>query len=245
MGEVKLMTAWWIAPVLIIISAFVFRYCMKGYSYIAHLLSMAAAFTVIYTVCPSELCRIITFLIIAGTTLFIGFEIPVILYAHTDNDCKRKYLIVLGAEVIGSKPSRSLQYRIHAAKQYLERFSESTAILSGGNGPNEDVSEASCMYEHLRDAGVSAERMIKEENSSSTRENLSLSFDIIRSLGDEPDGNVAILSSSYHLYRAKKTALSMNVRAAGVACYPGNPILAANFFIREALGVARLLIFGR
>ncbi|MCR4606225.1 MAG: YdcF family protein [Oscillospiraceae bacterium] len=239
------MTVWWITPALLIISAFVFRYCMKGYSYIAHLLSMAAAFTVIYTVCPSELCRIITFLIIGGTALFIGFEIPVILYAHTDNDCKRKYLIVLGAEVIGSKPSRSLQYRIDAAKHYLERFTESTAILSGGNGPNEDMSEASCMFEHLRDYGIAPNRMIKEEYSSSTRENLSLSFDIIRSLGDEPDGNVAILSSSYHLYRAKKTALSMNVRATGVAGYPGNPVLAANFFIREALGVARLLILGR
>ena len=76
-------------------------------------------------------------------------------------------------------------------------------------------------------------------------ENLSFSFDIIRSLGDEPDGSTAILSSSYHLYRAKKIARSMHVSSAGVAGYPGNPILAANFFIREALGVARLTIFGR
>ncbi len=239
------MTSWWIAPILLIISAFVFRYCMKGYSYIAHLLSLASALIVVYHICSPELCRTVTLLLIAGTALFIVFEIPVILNAHTDSDCGRKYIIVLGAEVIGSKPSRSLRYRIEAAKNYLGQFPESTAILSGGKGSNEDITEASCMFEQLCAAGIAPERMIREEKSSSTMENLSFSFDIIRSLGDEPDGSTAILSSSYHLYRAKKIARSMHVSSAGVAGYPGNPILAANFFIREALGVARLTIFGR
>ncbi len=238
------MTAWWIAPVLLIMAAFVFRYCMKGYSYIAHTLSLAAALTVIYRVCSPELCRTLTWLLIAGTALFVIFEIPVILNAHTDSDCERKYLIVLGAEVIGSTPSRSLRYRPEAAQAWLERFPESTAILSGGKGDHEDIAEAQCMFEQLS-AVIDPKRLVIEDKSTSTRENLSNSFDIIRSLGDEPDGNTAILSSSYHLFRAKRIARSMNVRAQGVACYPGNPILAANFFIREALGTARLIIFGR
>ncbi|MBQ6372457.1 MAG: YdcF family protein [Oscillospiraceae bacterium] len=239
------MTSWWIPPLLLILSAFVFRYCMKGYSYIAHLLSLAAALIAVYHVCSPAVCRAMTFLLGIGVLLFIVFEIPVVLNAHTDSDCERKYLIVLGAEVIGSKPSRSLCYRIEAAKRYLEQYPESTAIVSGGRGEHEDISEASCMFEQLCAAGMSPERMIREETSSSTVENLAFSFDIIRSLGDEPDGSTAILSSSYHLCRAKKIARSMNVCAAGVACYPGNPVLAANFFIREALGVARLYVLGR
>ena len=239
------MTQWWIAPGLLIITAFVFRYFMKGYSYIAHTLSLAAALTVIYNVCSPALCRIITILLIAGAAFFILFEIPVVLGSHTDRDCGRKYLIVLGAEVIGSKPSRSLRYRLEAAKRYLDSYPESIAIVSGGKGANEDISEARCMYEQLCSAGIDPERVIMEDRAVSTMENLSFSFDIIRSLGDDPDGNTAILSSSYHLFRAKKLARSMNVRAAGVASYPGNPVFAANFYIREAFGVARLLMLGR
>ena len=239
------MSAWWLPPAFLIMAAFVFRYCMKGYSYIAHLLSLAAALIAVYHVCSPAVCRAMTFLLGIGVLLFIAFEIPVVLNAHTDSDCERKYLIVLGAEVIGSKPSRSLCYRIEAAKRYLEQYPESTAIVSGGRGDHEDISEAGCMYAGLCSAGISPERLITEDRSSSTMENLSFSFNIIRSLGDEPDGNTAILSSSYHLCRAKKIARSMGVRAAGVASYPGNPILAANFFIREALGVARLTLFKR
>ena len=236
---------WWVSPLLLLLSAVVFRYFMKGYSYIAHLLTLCALLIVLYRYMPQNACRILTGLLIAGAALFTVFEIPVLLHSHTDRDCERKYLIVLGAEVIGTRPSRSLRYRLEAARRYLERFPESIAIVSGGRGRNEEISEAQCMYEQLCAAGIRPDRLIMEDKAVSTMENLSYSFDIIRSLGDDPDGNTAILSSSYHLFRAKKMARTLGVRAAGVACYPGNPILAANFYIREAFGVAHLLILGR
>lgn len=239
------MTVWWLSPLLLLVMAVVFRYFMKGYSYIAHLLVLTALLLVLYRVLPADHCHVLTVLLMIGAAVFILFEIPVVMHSHTDRDCKRKYLIVLGAEVIGSAPSRSLRYRLEAAKRYLDRFPDSIAIVSGGKGVNEQISEASCMSAELIRAGVAPERIIAEDKSSSTEENLSFSFAIIRGLNDEPDGNTAILSSSYHLCRAKRLALRMHVHAAGVAAYPGNPILAANFFIREAFGVARLMLFGR
>lgn len=234
---------WWFSPFLLLVTAVVFRYFMKGYSYIAHLLTLSAALLVFYRFLPQSGSRVLSWLLLAGAVLFTAFEIPVLLHAHTDRDCGRKYLIVLGAEVIGTRPSRSLRYRLEAAQDYLGRFPESFAVVSGGRGRNEEISEAQCMFEQLCAAGISPERIFTEEKAVSTMENLSLSFDIIRSRGDDPDGNTAILSSSYHLFRAKRMARTLNVRAAGVACYPGNPILAANFFIREAFGVAHLLLF--
>ena len=237
--------SWWAAPVLLILMAVVFRYFMKGYSYIAHLLTLSALLIVLYRCLPQGASRVLTWILIAGAVLFTVFETPVLLHSRTDRDCGRKYLIVLGAEVIGTRPSRSLRYRLEAAQRYLERFPESVAIVSGGRGRNEDISEAQCMFAQLCAAGISPGRIITEEKAESTMENLSFSFDLIRSLGEEPDGNTAILSSSYHIFRAKKMARSLKVRAAGVACYPGNPLLAVNFFIREAFGVAHLLLFGR
>ena len=239
------MTLWWLSPLLLIMAAAVFRYFMKGYSYIAHILTLSALLIVLYRFLPPVPSRVLTAVLIAGAAAFTVFEIPVTVNSKTDRDCGRKYLIVLGAEVIGSKPSRSLRYRIEAAKRYLDSYPESIAIVSGGKGANEEISEARCMYEQLCSADIDPERVIMEDRAVSTMENLSFSFDIIRSLGDDPDGNTAILSSSYHLFRAKKLARSMDVRAAGVASYPGNPVLAANFFIREAFGVARLIILGR
>ena len=148
------MTVWWLAPSMLIIIAFAFRYFMKGYSYIAHLLSLIAVLTVVRNFLSPALFRIIIVLLISGTVLFTLFEIPVIANAHTDRDCGKKYLIVLGAEVVGSKPSRSLRYRLDAAKHYLERFPESIAIVRGGQGEHEEITEASCMYDQLISAGI-------------------------------------------------------------------------------------------
>ena len=100
------------------------------------------------------------------------------------------------------------------------------------------------MYEWLVEKGVAPGRIIMEPKATSTMENLEYSFEIIRQLGDEPDGHVTILSSNYHLYRAKQMAKMQGVDAAGFACAPGNPFLALNYFIREAFGVTHLWVFG-
>ena len=128
---------WWLSPFLLLVTAVVYRYFMKGYSYIAHLLTLCAMLIALYRYLPPGACRVLTWLLIAGAVLFTAFEIPVLLHSHTDRNCCRKYLIVLGAEVIGTRPSRSLRYRLEAAQAYLERFPESIAVVSGGRGRNE------------------------------------------------------------------------------------------------------------
>ena len=80
--------------------------------------------------------------------------------------------------------------------------------------------------------------------ATSTKENLEYSFEIIRQLGDEPEGNVAILSSPYHLFRAKSMARRLGVEPVGVAGGWDYPLLTVNYFIREAFGVTHLWVFG-
>ena len=112
-------------------------------------------------------------------------------------DLERKYLVVLGAAVHGSTPSLSMTHRLEGALDYLEAYPESTAIVSGGQGVGEDISEAQAMYDWLTAHGVAPERVIMENKSTSTMENLEFSYNIIRERGDEPAGNVAIVSSGY------------------------------------------------
>ena len=219
------------------------RFGLHGYSYLAHLSALTAASILLYAFLPRPFRLIWTLLLAAGALFFLLLEIPVIRGSRTDADPGRKYLVVLGAEVLGTLPSRSLNYRLQAARAYLEQYPESIAVVSGGKGDEEDISEAECMARVLTEAGIDPARIRREDRSRSTLENLSFSFDLIQAEGDDPDGNTAILSSSYHLCRAKRMAAALGVRAAGVAAFPGNPFLAANFFIREAFGLLHLMLF--
>ena len=98
------------------------------------------------------------------------------------------------------------------------------------------------MCDWLVARGISPDRLIVEPEATDTRENLELSFDIIRGLGYDPSGCTAVVSSSYHLYRAKLLAQQLGVEVAGIAANPGNPLVALNYFIREAPAVWKELL---
>ena len=87
-------------------------------------------------------------------------------------------------------------------------------------------------------------RIIVEDKAISTMENLEFSFKLIREAGGEPDGNVAIVTSEYHLCRAKLMAEELGVEAWGVAGHTTWPTLMLNYFIREAFAVTYYRIFG-
>ena len=180
-----------------------------------------------------------------GFAYFCFVEYFIIKNARTDRDPGRDYLIVLGAAVYKDQPSLTLVRRLEGALDYLETYPDSVAIVSGGMGRGETVTEAQAMYDWLVAAGVDPARVLTEPKASSTEENLKFSFDIIRSRGDEPAGKVAIVSSAYHLYRAKCLAAKLGVPdAAGVAAPWGYFFVMLNYFIREAFGVTHLWVFG-
>ena len=152
---------------------------------------------------------------------------------------------MLGAAVYGDRPSLTLVRRLEGALDYLNRYPDSVAVVSGGMGPGETVTEGQAMFDWLVARGVAPERVLIEDRATSTRENLEFSFDIIRSRGDEPSGNVAIVSSAYHLYRAKCMAEKLGIAdPAGVAAPWGYFFVMLNYFIREAFGVTHLWVFG-
>ena len=164
--------------------------------------------------------------------------------ARTDKDAERDYLVVLGAAVYGDRPSLTLVRRLEGARDYLNACPDAVAIVSGGMGPGETVTEAQAMHDWLIEHGIPEERVLMEPEATSTLVNLSKSYDIIRSRGDEPDGKVAIVSSAYHLYRAKLISRSLGVEAAGVAAPWGYFFVMLNYFIREAFGVTKLWLLG-
>lgn len=122
-------------------------------------------------------------------------------------------VVVLGAQVRPTgKPSAILRGRINAAEQYLNTHPQSKAVLSGGQGTDEVTSEAECMYRTLTEGGISAERLIMEEKSKTTEENLRFSYDIIKNNGElSPD--IAITTDGFHQLRAKIIAWKLGIKA--------------------------------
>ena len=86
---------------------------------------------------------------------------------------KYKYVIVLGAKVKrGAIPSKALAFRLNAALDYAKQYPDIQIIVSGGQGPDEDATEASVMKQYLIDRGFPESQIIVEDQSTSTYENL-------------------------------------------------------------------------
>ena len=237
---------WLAVPAGLTSFALLLRFLLRGYNWWAYALLFAAALIVLHRFLPVALWRIVVALTCVGLAYFCFVESFVIKNARTDPDPKRDYLIVLGAAVYGDQPSLTLIRRLEGAADYLERYPESVAIVSGGKGPGETVTEAQAMYDWLVNAGFDPDRVLMEPKSTSTEEHLENSLASIRARGDDPAGKVAIVSSAYHLYRAKTMARNLGVPdAAGVAAPWGYFFVMLNYFIREAFGVTHLWVFGR
>ncbi|MCR5791988.1 MAG: YdcF family protein [Lachnospiraceae bacterium] len=118
-------------------------------------------------------------------------------------------LLVLGCQVKGTNPSLMLTERLETAKKYLDEHENAVCILSGGQGEDEGISEAECMYRYLTEHGISKERLIKEARSTSTRENIQYSKDIMQKqkLGNK----VAIVTNEFHEYRAFQIAKKQGI----------------------------------
>lgn len=239
------MRAWInISIVLFLIGSSFILFRMKGYLYITAVCYLAAVSIVVYHIAPDTLKRVFFVLLGVGLVYFLTVEFLVVGQCRGDNNGARSHLIVLGAAVKGDQPSLSLTHRIEAAESYLTSYPESKAVLSGGQGDDEMISEAQCMFNVLTSHGIDPDRLILEDKSTSTKENLNYSKELILEDGGKLD-DVAIVSSPYHLYRAKTMAADSGfVNIAGVACVHGYPIYSLGMYIREAFGITHLWIFG-
>lgn len=234
--------------VLFLAAAAVFAFALVGYAFSALTCAGIAAVLLLYELFSRRGWRapalVLTVLLCAGTVFFAVLEVPVIRAAGGEPDYEADYLIVLGAGVRGDTPSLSLKNRLDAALEYLQNNPDCTAIVSGGQGPGENVSEARAMYDYLTARGVSPERVLMEDRSTSTEENLSFSREILLSIGADPENTrLAVVSSEYHLYRAQYLGSLLGLELHGVPAHTSKPVLMVNYFIREAFAVLYTRLF--
>lgn len=153
------------------------------------------------------------------------------------------YLIVLGAGVNGTVPSLTLRERLDAALNYMQTHADTVCIVSGGQGPGEDITEAACMAHWLTEKGIDPSRIWQEDKATSTQENLRYSLELIEGNTGSRPGTVGIISSEYHLYRAGLMAQAQNVEPVLIPANTTWLSLRINYYMREIAGVWYYWIF--
>lgn len=172
--------------------------------------------------------------IISAVIIVAGIETVFMISAAVRSPEPQATVVVLGCRVYGERPSRMMVARLKAAKKYLDKNPESACILSGGQGADEDISEAECMYRYLVASGVSPDRLYKEDKSTSTRENLAFSKEIIEREG--LNSNIAIATNEFHEYRAQEIAKALGLESGAVSGATEIWVLPT-YYVRELYGI--------
>ncbi len=234
---------WIVLAVQAIVIVFLWTFPQSGYRIASAIPFAIAVILLIFRFCKRPVKIAASILLGAGVLALLVIEIPIVKMAVEKPKPGASYIIVLGAGVYGDTPSITLEHRLEGAARYLDANPETKAVLSGGQGAGEDITEAECMRRYLTTHGIAPERLLAEDRSTSTKENLLFSKAVIEADGGIADG-VVIVSSGYHLFRATKMAEMLGIGATGAAGSDGYPIYVTGMYLREAVAVAKLWIFG-
>ena len=149
-------------------------------------------------------------------------------------------VLVLGCRVRGTAPSKAMRQRLNAARRFLNEHPDAVCVLSGGQGEDEEIAEADCMFRELTAAGIAPERLYREDRSTSTRENFLYSQEIIKNNGLPQ--TVVVVTNEYHQYRAGLIAGDLGIETYAVSA-PSGAGLLPTYWVREWFGIVYEWIF--
>ena len=244
----------WLIPALFVLLGIFLQNFVHGHSFLGLISFGIAGLTVVYFLIEllkqyrfmaAKVLRTVVTTFVILCLLLVGGTLAVVLRASRgDTQTPCRYIVVLGAKVNGTEPSLSLSDRIRAAESYLKAHPGTVAVLSGGQGADEGISEAQCMYEQLTQRGIDPNRLWLEDKATSTWENLQYSLDLIEGKTGVRPQTLGIISSEYHLFRAGMFARECGVEAIGIPAPTAWASLRLNYFLREVAGVWHYLILG-
>ena len=123
------------------------------------------------------------------------------------------YIVVLGAGLNGEEPSLILQRRLDVAAELSRREPQAKLILCGGQGPKYTISEAEAMRRYLTEKGVDPERLLLEDVSRDTAENLRNASELLRSLDGQQTHDAYLVTCEFHMMRSKMLAERSGIHA--------------------------------
>lgn len=170
--------------------------------------------------------------------LFIVVEGLIIWSENKSYDKKSDAVIILGAGLWGDAVSLNLQYRLDAAIEYLNKYPDTLVVVSGGQGPDEWISEAEAMKRYLIKKGINESNIIKEDKSTNTAQNFKFSKEILDEIFSE-DYTITYATSNFHVFRSGQIAKRNGLNAYGIAAKDVWYLSVANH-LREFVSVMNM-----
>lgn len=190
-------------------------------------------------------------LVRVGNTVFVLWLVSVAVVegmilsgAHTDDSAMRADVVfVLGGGINDDQPTQTLRNRLAVALDVMESNPDAQFIVCGGQGDDEDYTEASVMYNWMVENGGDPDRITLEDQSRNTIQNIENAIEICEENGWNTD-NVAAVSSGFHLYRTRHIMENCGLEPCAIAASSGNPAMRVLFCIREYFSIVKLVISG-
>jgi len=244
----------WLCCLLLVLMAFFLKFCVPGYSFSALVCLCLMGIILFYTVTArlmkrypkgvKYLRRFFTICLCIGLLVVSITECLIIHASFGDPKEHCDYIVVLGAKVRNDGPSPSLWDRIYATADYMKSHPDVIAVVSGGRGADEPISEAESMYAELVKLGIAPDRIWVEDRAASTWANLNYSLDLIEEQTGTRPVKVGLISSEYHLFRAGLLAKKCDVDLVGIPAHTSRFSQAVNHFMREVAGVWHYILLG-
>lgn len=206
----------------------------------------------------SHLCRpktgrmlrgIVLALILLGGMSFAVLEGVVLSGDRTDLQGEPQVMVILGAQVKPWGPSVLLKDRLDTALIYLEDHPDLTIVVSGGQGRDEHISEAQCMYDYLTAHGVDGGQILLEDQSHNTWENISNTFVLLKDRGYEAQmDQVVVVSNGFHLARVRMLwdrVWGENATLSTLAAPSSDLSARINSYLREAPALLKSWVLDR
>jgi len=149
--------------------------------------------------------------------------------------------LVLGCGIRGEKILPTLQFRLDKCLDYIQHNPKALIIVSGGQCRNETISEAEAMKRYLISKGVDSNRIIEENQSKNTRQNMQFSKNLLDTCFSSGNYSVVCITSDYHAYRANKLSKNANLTVSHYNSKTAWYLYPAAYF-RETLSIIKMWI---
>jgi len=157
--------------------------------------------------------KFIIFAILIFSLILLIYAFIILLFSISFNTNNADYLIVLGSGLVDNKETKTMIDRIDRAVSYLNINKQCKVVVSGGITSNNKVSEASVMNRLLKERNIDEKRIIIEDKSTTTIENMKFCKELI-----DPNKKIVICSNNYHVFRAKLIACRFNYYCKSISC---------------------------
>ncbi len=238
--SLSMLYAWVTTPFLVVFSAaliisniFLIRYEGKGF---VNLLGIILSLLILAGIWGQQLSNYagseigglihdVLFALFESVFIYYLFMLIGTVYANIrtaffEPDKDKDYIIVLGCGLRpDGTPTPLLRGRIERALRfYNEQIAETGKhpkfITSGGQGPDEAISESLSMKNWLLEQGVPEEDILMEDQSTNTYENMRNAKELIDAAG--PSAKVIFSTSRYHVFRSGLMARYVKLKAQGI-----------------------------